>query len=29
MRCTPEALPAACQTFRPAVYLPWQAALRE
>jgi hypothetical protein len=29
MRCGPESLPAACQTFRPSVYLPWQAALRE
>lgn len=29
MRCAPESLPAACRTFRPSVYLPWQAALRE
>ena len=29
MRCPPESLPAACQIFRPSVYFPWQAALRE
>ena len=29
MRCAPESLPAACQTLRPSVYLPWQTAVRE
>jgi hypothetical protein len=29
MRCAPESPPAACQTFRPSLYIPWKAALRE
>jgi endoglucanase len=29
MRCAPEQTPSSCQTFRPSVYLPWKAALRE